>query len=55
MLNAVNHVYLFEPHESPCYACGVRNLLTLVHFLFLDKNLGWVSDSNWYEDYLEDF
>jgi hypothetical protein len=34
MLNAVNLVYLFEPHESPCYACGVRNVLTLVHFYF---------------------
>jgi hypothetical protein len=51
MLNAVNHVYLFEPYEPPCYACGVRNVLMLVHFLFLDKNPEWVTDDSWYEDY----
>jgi hypothetical protein len=55
MLNAVNGLYLFEPHESPCYACGVRNVLTFVHFSFLDKNPGWVTDGSWYEDYPEDF
>jgi hypothetical protein len=34
----------FEPHESPCYACEVRNVLTLVYFSILRKNPGWVPD-----------
>jgi hypothetical protein len=55
MLIAVNRVYLFEPHESPCCACGVRNILTLVHFSVWIKNPGWVTDGSWYEDYPEDF
>jgi hypothetical protein len=26
-----------------------------VHFLFLDKNPGWVINGSWYENYPEDF
>jgi hypothetical protein len=55
MLTAVNRVYLLSLMKSPCYACGVRNVLTLVYFLFLDKISRWVTDGSWYEDYPEDF
>jgi hypothetical protein len=55
MLTAVNCVYLLSLMKSPCYACGVRNVLALVYFIFLDKNSGWVIDGSWYGDYPEDF
>jgi hypothetical protein len=44
MLNAVNRVYLFELHESPCYTCGVRNVLTFVHFFRF-----WIRISDGYQ------
>jgi hypothetical protein len=35
--NVVNQVYPFEPQESPYYAYGVRNILTLVYICFWIK------------------
>ena len=54
MLTAVNQCQPFELH-NPMLACYVRDVLTLVYFLYLDKNPRWVTDDNGYEDFPEDF
>jgi hypothetical protein len=55
MLSAVNRVYLLSLMNSYVMLVEYKNVLMLVHFLFLDKNPEWVTDDSWYEDYLENF
>jgi len=46
---------LFEPHKILCYACGVRDVLTLVSIFLFGQNPGWVTDDSYYEEFPEDF
>jgi hypothetical protein len=45
----------FELHEPCVILVDYEMYLHLFIFYYLDKNLGWVTDSNGYEDFSEDY